>query len=75
VAAEIAVAQIQRIVADRAIIMRLFIPDISFEPISGYSWKTVERQERLVFCPKAKVSKPNASEWSRWSLSEHVLKG
>jgi hypothetical protein len=37
-------------------------PDISFEPVSGYPWETVERQESLVFCLVAKVSKPNASE-------------
>jgi hypothetical protein len=33
----------------------------------GLPWKTVERRESPVFCQKAKVSKPNASECSRRS--------
>ena len=36
--------------------------------MSGCFLKTVRRRESLVFCRQAKVSKPDASDWSRRSV-------
>jgi len=36
--------------------------------MSGCFLKTVKRRESLVFCREAKVSKPDASDWSRRSV-------
>jgi len=53
----------------------LLNPDISFEPISGYPWKTVREARKLGLLPEGKSFEAERERMKPLERNERVFKG